>query len=97
MSLEGLITTLVIDAQEQRDVVICDVPGAYLNASMPKDKFVLIKFVDEFVDLMCMADPSLKPIVRMENGKKVLYLRILKALYGGIESGLLWYQMFTDK
>ena len=44
-----------------------------------------------------MANPPLKPMVRMKNGKKVLYLRILKALYGCVESGLLWYQIFTDK
>ena len=76
------MTTLVIDVYEGRDVAICDVPGAYLNASMPKNKFILIKFVNEFVNLMCMANPSLKPIVRTVNGKKVLYLRALKALYG---------------
>jgi len=31
----------------------------------------------------------------MENGKKVLYLRILKALYRCIESALLWYNLYV--
>ena len=31
-----------------------------------------------------------------ENGKKVLYLQILKALYGMIESVLLWYTLYTE-
>ena len=64
---------------------------------MPKDKFILIRFVNEFVDLMRMANPSLKPMVRMKNGKNVLYLRVIKDLYGCNESGLLWYQIFRDK
>ena len=51
--------------------------------------FISIKFVNEFVDLMCMANPSLKPMVRTENGKKALHLRVLKAIYGCVESSLL--------
>ena len=91
------MATLVIDTHEGRDVAICDVPGAYLSVSMPKDKFILIEFVNEFVNLMCMANPSLKPMVRADNGKKVIYLMVRNALYGCVESGLLWYQMFIDK
>jgi hypothetical protein len=33
--------------------------------------------------------------VKLENGKKVLYLQLLKALYGCIKSALLWYELFT--
>ena len=33
----------------------------------------------------------------MENGKPVLYLRLLKALYGCVQSALLWYDLFTSK
>ena len=36
-------------------------------------------------------NPEYKPYVRYEHGKKVLYVRILKALYGMIESAVLWY------
>ena len=38
VSLEALLGTLVIDVYEDRDVCIFDVPGAYLQASMPKEK-----------------------------------------------------------
>ena len=34
--------------------------------------------------------------MRREQGKKVLYLRVLKALYGCIESALLWYEMYSS-
>ena len=34
-------------------------------------------------------------VVRLENGKKVLYTRVLQAIYGCIESALLWYELFS--
>ena len=96
VSMEALMATLVIDAKEQRDVAIFDVPGAYLHADMPDDKFVLLKLEGEFVNIMCDVNPNYIPFVRTEKGKKVLYLQLLKALYGCIESALLWYNCYTN-
>ena len=31
----------------------------------------------------------------MENGVKVIYIRLLKALYGCMESALLWYYVYS--
>jgi hypothetical protein len=47
------------------------------------------------VDIMCGVIIEYLKDVRLENGKKVLYLRILKALYGCIESALLWYNLYV--
>ena len=41
-AMESLMTTLIIDALEKRDVAIFDVPGAFLQTEMPKDKNVLL-------------------------------------------------------
>jgi len=90
MLTTGLMASLIIDAYERRAVAIFDVPGAYLHADMPEDKFVLLKLEGVFVDIMSRILAR-----RMENGKKVLYLRILKALYGCIESALLWYKLYV--
>ena len=62
--MEALIATLVIGAKEKRDVTIFDVPGAYLHADMPKEKFVLLKLEDEFVRIMCDVNPNYLPFVR---------------------------------
>ena len=43
MYLEVLFVTLIIDAKENRDVVIFDVPGAYLHAEMLIERIVLLK------------------------------------------------------
>ena len=52
-SLESIVTTLVIDAYEGRDVAIADVPGAYLHDEFPQSKNVILRMRDVFVDIMC--------------------------------------------
>ena len=44
---------------------------------------------------MCKVNPKHKKNVRVDNGVKVLYLRLLKALYGCMESALLWYDLYS--
>ena len=95
VSLESILLTLVIDAYEGRYVSIADVPGAYLHAEMPPEKRVLLRLVGKFVDIMCQVNPEYLKYVRYENGKKVLYLRVLRALYGCLESALLWYNLYS--
>ena len=95
VSTEALMTTFVIDAYERRVVATADVTGAYLNAKM--DQFLVMKIEGEMVDFMVQADPKkYAPHIRMEHGRKVLYVQILRALYGCIRSGLLWYNLFTE-
>ena len=86
---------LLINAYEERDVAIFDVPGAYFHADVPEETFAILKIKGDFVDIMCDVNPECKPYVRYDNGKKVLYVRILKAIYSMIESALLWYTLFT--
>ena len=95
VSLESIVGTLLIDANEGRDVAIFDVPGAYLQAEMPREKKLLMKFRNEFVDIMCEVNPEYEQYVIKENGKKVLYVKILRAIYGCIESALLWYELYA--
>jgi hypothetical protein len=94
-SLEALFVSLMVDAHEGRAVQNFDVPGAYLQTPMPDDLIVHMIFEGEFVDILCDADPSFLPHVTYEKGKNVLYARVHKAIYGLIESAMLWYDVFT--
>jgi hypothetical protein len=96
LSLEALMALLLINAFEERDTAVFDVPGAYLHAEIPGDKFAILKIEGAFADIMCEVNPEYKSDIRFENGKKVLYVQILRALYGMIESALLWYTLYTD-
>ena len=84
-SLEGIFTTLVIDAYKEREVATFDIPGEYLHAEMPKDKKVILKLRGIFVNIMCDINPEYCRHMRFENGTKVLYLLVLRAIYGCIE------------
>ena len=84
----------MIDAIEGRDVATADIVGAYLNADMLD--FVLMKLVGDAVDILCEVNPTYLQYVVIENGQKVLYVQLLKALYGCVQSALLWYELFTS-
>ena len=98
-ALESLIMTLLIDAYEGRDVGIFEIPGAYLQAKLapkPNNERVLLKLVGDFVDIMCKVNPEHKKNVTYEKGRKVLYMEVLQAIYGCIESALRWYELFSE-
>ena len=98
-ALESLIVTSLIDTYEGRDVGTFDIPGAFLQAKLapkPNNERVLMKLVGQFVDIMCNVNPEHIKNVIDENGKKVLYMEVLQAIYGCIESALRWYELFSE-
>ena len=94
MSNDSAMLILITAAIEGRDVAIADVAGAYLKADM--NDFVLMKLEGATVDIMLELDPGLKDFVAIENGKRVLYMQLMKALYGCVQSALLWYKLFSS-
>ena len=93
VATDALLLSILIDAYESRDVATADVAGAYLKAYM--DDLVIMKFTGESVDILCQLNRSHEQNVVIENGKKVLYVRLIKAIYGCVKSALLWYEMFA--
>ena len=93
VSTDGLLLTIIIDAYESRDVATADIAGAYLKAYM-KD-FVLMKFTGESVNILCKMDPKYKEFVVKEGNSLVLYVRLIKAIYGCVKSALLRYDLFS--
>jgi len=57
---------------------------------------VLMKITGKEVDLFCQLDPSLEEFVVIENGQRVLYVQLDKALYGCVQSALLWYELYSS-
>ncbi|KAI2497083.1 Reverse transcriptase (RNA-dependent DNA polymerase) [Fragilaria crotonensis] len=91
---DALMLSIMIDAHERRDIATSDVVGAYLKCKM--DDYVLIRFEGESVDILCQMNPSHRQFVTIENGKKVLYARLNKAMYGCVKSALLWYNLLSS-
>jgi hypothetical protein len=97
-ALESIMLTAIIDAHEGRDVMSADVPNAFIQTHMEVDdpnKKVIMKITGVLVDLLVeMAPETYGPYVVFEKGKKVLYVQVIKALYGMLIASLLWYKKF---
>jgi hypothetical protein len=89
----------VIEAKEERDVMTCNIPNAFIQAYLPKkepgEDRVVMKIIGVLVDMLVDINPeSYGPAVVLENRKKVVYVEVLKAIYGMLEAALLWYKKF---
>ena len=85
--------SLMVDAKEERDVATAAVGGTFLHGDM--DDFVVLKMVGDAVNIMRQVNPTYEEFVTIKNGKRVLYLQLLKALYGCVEAALIWYTLFS--
>ena len=56
---------------------------------------VIMKITGVLVDLLVEIAPEVYgPYVVFENGRKVLYVQVIRALYGMLVAALLWYKQF---
>jgi Reverse transcriptase (RNA-dependent DNA polymerase) len=100
-SLESIFLTAAIDAKERRDVMTADIPNAFIQASIPALKpgedRVIMKLTGALMELLVEQAPDVYgPYVVMEKGKRVLYLQVMRALYGMLVAALLWYRKFRE-
>ena len=77
--------TATIDAHEKRDVMVIDIPNAFIQATMPEVKegedCVVMKITGVLVDMMMeIAPETYGKFVVYEKGRKVLYVAVLKAI-----------------
>jgi len=94
-AVESVLITATVDAHEERDVAIADVPGAFLTADM--DEVVHMVLRGKLAELMAKAVPQIyRKYVTLENGRPVLYVQLAKALYGCLKSAKLFYDAFVE-
>jgi Reverse transcriptase (RNA-dependent DNA polymerase) len=93
VSTESVFLTSVIDARERRDVATVDLPGAFMQADM--DDIVHMRLEGKMVDLLIDLDPTYAQFICMERGKKTVYVRLVKALYGTLKAAMLFWKKLT--
>ena len=75
-----------------------DIPNTFIQAAMPRGRNherIIMKITGVVVDVLVEMDPAIYgPHVVYEKGKKVLYVVVLRAIYGMLIASLLWYQKF---
>ena len=96
VSTEAVFLTAVIDAMEGRNVVVLDVPGAFTQADI--DELVHIRFTGAMVTLLLEIDYDMyKEYVVVEKGERVMYMELLKALYGTLRAARLFSQKLSKQ
>ena len=96
ISTEAVFLMAVIDAWENRKVAVLDVPGAFMQVDM--DELVHVQFEGEMVDKLLEIDHDLyASYISEENGKKVMYVELLKARYGTLWVAQLFWEKLQTK
>ena len=88
--------TSAIEAHEECDVAIIDIPGEFLHALTDEDIYMLLP--STLAELTVMVDPSLyhQYITYNSKGQALLYVKMNKALYGRLKSALQFYKKFCS-
>mgnify|MGYP000055058244 CR=1 FL=1 len=97
-ALESVLLTAVIDAHEGRDVAVIDIPNAFVQTRLENDADkAIMRLRGKLAELMVKVAPEIytKYVIINSKGEKVLYVRLLNALYGIMKAALLYYQRFV--
>ena len=99
VSTYALFISCVMYAMEGSKVVTCDIPGAFLQADWPEDNNCYLKFEGLMVDMICEIDPCYKNyfLTNKKTGKKKLYGKLTKAVYGTLLGAILFYQKLSGQ
>ena len=89
---ESLFFTCSIDARENRDVAVADIPGAFLQTKVSKG--TSIKLQGPMVQTLITIDPAWKKYVMYEGKKRVptIYTEADTALYGTVDASKLCFE-----
>jgi len=94
LSNEALFLSCLIDAVERRYSIVCDIPGAFMQAHI--DELLHVKIDGAILEVLLRIEPSYHEYVTYENGKKVVYAELDKALYGALQSALLFWKKLSS-
>ena len=89
VSTEAVLLTAIINALENREVAVLDVPGAFMQVD--SDELVHMRFTGEMVNILLHIDyDKYKDYVMTERDDKVMYMELLKALYSTLRAAPLF-------
>ena len=97
VSTEDFMFTFLIEAQENRDVSVINIPNAFIQTKVEDKKdMVTIRVRIELVQALLDIDPKVyKPYVTKEKkGNLILLLQCLNAIYRTMITGLPLYKTF---
>jgi hypothetical protein len=100
VTAKAVMLTCVIDAQENRDIAVVDIPNAFVQTIVDEedaDHHVIVCIREPLVDILVSIAPDVfGPYVSInKNGQKVLIVECLNAVYGMMVAEFLYYKKFV--
>ena len=98
VATESVMLSCTIDAKEERDVGVVDLPAAFMQVGMEGERTVHMKLEGKMAELMVRIDPKMyRKYIQMENGRMVLYVELEKALYGTLTGAFLFWKKLSKQ
>jgi hypothetical protein len=94
----NLFYSLLINAKEERDAAVIDIPNAFIQTRLERDSNkAIMRLCGKLAELMVKVAPKIytKYVIINAKGETMLYVRLLNALYGIMRGALLYYQKFV--
>jgi hypothetical protein len=100
VTAEAVMLTCVIDAQEDRDVAVVDIPNAFVQTVVDEEDAeyrVIVRIRGPLVDILVSIAPDIYGpyVTTNKSGQKVLIVECLNAVYGTMVAALLYYKKFV--
>ena len=100
VSAEAVMLTCIIDAAEDRDIAVVDIPNAFAQTVVSEEDAehrVIVRIRGPLVDILVLIAPDVYgPYVSTnKSGQKVLSVECLNAVYGLMVEALLYYKKFV--
>ena len=92
VSIYALFASCAINAIEKREVVTCDITGAFLQSDWPSNKPTYLKFDGIMVKMLLEIDHTLKEHVITKGWYRLMYSRLDKEVYGMLLGAILFYK-----
>ena len=97
---ESVFITSSIEAKEDRDVMTCDIPNAFVQTEIKNQEIgerIIMKNCGTLLEILIEMYPEkYSEYIVEEGGRRTLYVVMLKALYGMMMSSLLNYLKFRE-
>jgi hypothetical protein len=95
VSKEVVFLTAIINAQERRQVMMINIPGALMHVDI--DELIHVRLEGPMAELLTQVDPNkYRTYLAKEHGKDVLYVELQKAQYGTLQASLLFWENLTE-
>ena len=98
VAIEAVLLSCIIDAEEERDVAVIDIPNAFIQTQVEDEKdMAFIKINGVLVDILVEISPDVykSHVITDKKGVKQLLVQCQNALYGMMVASLLCYREFT--